>query len=123
VDAPEIDYRAELPPHRQIAGWLCERIEAGELNEGEPVPSEKELMDAFGVARTTVRRAVAYLRDQAVIKTVPGWGSYVAQRKPRRLCAGLPFTGDVRCRPVTASVGVTWLAEDPPLASGLVRPL
>ncbi len=80
VDAPEIDYRAELPPHRQIAGWLCERIESGELKEGAPVPSEKELMDAFGVARTTVRRAVAYLRDQAVIRTVPGRGSYVSKR-------------------------------------------
>lgn len=82
VDAPEIDYRAEQPPHRQVAGWLRERIESGELSEGEPVPSEKELMDAFGVARTTVRRAVAYLREQAVIRTVPGRGSYVARRKP-----------------------------------------
>jgi GntR family transcriptional regulator len=44
------------------------------------VPSEKELMDLFGVARTTVRRAIAYLRDQAAIRTVPGRGSYVAKR-------------------------------------------
>jgi GntR family transcriptional regulator len=80
VDAPEVDYRAELPPHRQIAAWLLERIESGELPAGQPVPSEKELMDLFGVARTTVRRAIAYLRDQAVIRTVPGRGSYVAKR-------------------------------------------
>jgi len=80
VDAPEVDYRAELPPHRQIAAWLLERIESGELAIGQPVPSEKELMDLFGVARTTVRRAIAYLRDQAVIRTVPGRGSYVAKR-------------------------------------------
>ena len=45
------------------------------------MPSEKELMDLFGVARTTVRRAIAYLRDQAVIRTVPGRGSYVANRR------------------------------------------
>src|SRR5262249_47450564 len=75
VEAPEIDYRAELPPHRQIAAWLLGRIESGELAVGQPVPSEKELMDLFGVARTTVRRAIAYLRDQAVIRTVPGHGS------------------------------------------------
>ena len=80
VEAPEIDYRAELPPHRQIAAWLLGRIESGELAPGKPVPSEKELMDLFGVARTTVRRAIAYLRDQAAIRTVPGRGSYVAQR-------------------------------------------
>jgi hypothetical protein len=80
-EAPEIDYRAELPPHRQIAAWLLGRIESGELAVGQPVPSEKELMDLFGVARTTVRRAIAYLRDQAVIRTVPGRGSYVANRR------------------------------------------
>jgi DNA-binding transcriptional MocR family regulator len=62
VEAPEIDYRAELPPHRQIAAWLLGRIESGELAIGQPVPSEKELMDLFGVARTTVRRSIAYLR-------------------------------------------------------------
>jgi hypothetical protein len=81
VDVPEIDYRAELPPHRQIAAWLHQRIESGDLAAGQPVPSEKDLMDLFGVARTTARRAVAYLRDQAVVRTVPGRGSYVARRE------------------------------------------
>jgi len=26
VDVPEIDYRGELPPHRQIAAWLFAQI-------------------------------------------------------------------------------------------------
>jgi hypothetical protein len=47
---------------------------------GKPVPSEKELMDLFGVAPTTVRRAIAYLRDQVAIGTVPGRRSYVTKR-------------------------------------------
>jgi hypothetical protein len=34
----------------------------------------------FGVVRITVRRAVAYLRDQTAIRTVPGRGSYVVKR-------------------------------------------
>jgi DNA-binding GntR family transcriptional regulator len=80
VDAPEIDYRAELPPHRQIAGWIAARIESGELQPGQPIDSEKDLMDTFGVARTTVRRAIAYLRETGAVRTVPGRGSYVAER-------------------------------------------
>ena len=80
VDAPEIDYRAELPPHRQIAAWIKARIDSGELRPGQPVDSEKELMDIFGVARTTVRRAIAYLRETGAVRTVPGRGSYVAER-------------------------------------------
>jgi GntR family transcriptional regulator len=81
MDAPEIDYRAELPPHRQIAAWILARIESGDLQAGQPVPSEKELMDLFGVARTTARRAIAWLRDQGAIRTVPGRGSYVADQR------------------------------------------
>jgi DNA-binding GntR family transcriptional regulator len=81
VDVPEIDYRAELPPHRQIAAWLLARIETGELRPGQPVESEKDLMDAFGVARTTVRRAIGYLRETGAVRTVAGRGTYVAERR------------------------------------------
>ena len=79
-DVPEVDYRGEQPPHRQIAAWIVSRIDAGELTEGQPIPSEKELQDAFGVARTTARRAIAYLREAGVVRTVAGRGSYVAKR-------------------------------------------
>ena len=80
LQPPEIDHRGELPPHRQIAGWLLARIEAGELAAGQPVPSETELMQTFGVARTTVRRAIAYLREVGAVHTVAGRGSYVSPR-------------------------------------------
>ena len=81
MEIPEIDYRAEEPPHRQIAAWILARIESGDLQPGQPVPSEKEITDSFGVARTTARRAIAWLRDeQGVIRTVPGRGSYVVRR-------------------------------------------
>ena len=80
MDVPEVDYRAELPPHRQIAAWILARIESGDLQPGQPVPSEKELIDMFGVARTTARRAIAWLRNQGAIRTVPGRGSYVAEQ-------------------------------------------
>ena len=80
MDVPEIDYRAELPPHRQIAAWVLGRIESGDLQPGQPIPSEKELVDMFGVARTTARRAIGSLRDQGAIRTVAGRGSYVTER-------------------------------------------
>ena len=80
MTAPDIDYRGELPPYRQIAAWVLARIESGELRPGQPLDSEKSLMDTFGVARTTARRAVAYLRETGAIRTVPGRGSYVSDR-------------------------------------------
>jgi GntR family transcriptional regulator len=77
MDAPQIDYRGEEPPHRQIAAWILARIQSGDLQPGQPVPSEKELVDTFGVARTTARRAIAHLRETGAVRTVPGRGSYV----------------------------------------------
>jgi GntR family transcriptional regulator len=58
VDVPEINPRAAEPLYRQIAAWLRARIEAGEFRAGlDPLPSEKDLVGLFGVARDTARRA------------------------------------------------------------------
>ena len=82
MQPPEIDHRGELPPYRQIAAWLLAQIETDELAAGQPLPSETDLMQTFGVARTTVRRAIAYLRDIGAVHTVAGRGSYVTPRSP-----------------------------------------
>lgn len=74
--------RAAEPPYRQIANWLRGRIEGGEFRpEIDPLPSEKELGETFEVARETVRRAVAVLRDEGLVRTVPQRGTYVIDRK------------------------------------------
>lgn len=78
VDVPQINPRAPEPPHRQIAAWVRGRIEAGAYGPDVPIESEKWLTEAFGVARDTARRAIAVLRDEGLIYTVPQRGSYVA---------------------------------------------
>ncbi|MEV8308496.1 winged helix-turn-helix domain-containing protein [Streptomyces flavidovirens] len=75
--AREIDHRAPQPPFRQIAADLTQDIERGELPPGSPVPSEKELVERYGVARNTVRSALAVLRDNGLVYTVPSRGTYV----------------------------------------------
>jgi GntR family transcriptional regulator len=87
MDVPEINPRSAVPPYRQIAGWLRSRIEAGEFRPGEdPLPSEKDLVDLFGVARDTARRAVQVLREDGLVETIPQRGSYVLpeNRQPRQ---------------------------------------
>lgn len=80
---PEIDHDSPLTPYKQIAAWIAERIESGELRPDRPIPSETSLVQEFGVARTTARRAVEYLRDQGLVYTVPQRGSYVTQPEDR----------------------------------------
>jgi DNA-binding GntR family transcriptional regulator len=82
VEVPRINPRAAEPPYRQIAAWLRARIEAGEFEPGiDPLPSEKDLQDTFEVARDTARRAIAVLRDEGIVVTIPQRGSYATGHK------------------------------------------
>ncbi len=59
----------------QLAGLLRERIRAGKI--GPRVPSIMELADQTGLAPATVKRALRLLKDEGVIYTVPGRGTFV----------------------------------------------
>lgn len=73
----QIDYDSVVAPHRQIADWLRARIEAGELRPGRRMPSEEDIHQETGAARTTIRRAMKVLRDEGLVVTIGGRGSYV----------------------------------------------
>lgn len=69
-----------MPVYRQLANLLRESIASGKLAPGKPLPSESTLMGEHGVSRDTVRKAVGILRDEGLVVTVQGKGSYVADR-------------------------------------------
>jgi GntR family transcriptional regulator len=75
-----VDPIAPVPPYRQIAEILRQRISSGQYRADARIPTESELVEEFEVARTTARRAVSVLREEGLIYTVPARGSYVARR-------------------------------------------
>jgi GntR family transcriptional regulator len=48
---------------------------------GSPAPSERELVQHFGVARMTVRQALDALVSEGLLERVPGRGTFVARAK------------------------------------------
>lgn len=66
--------------YRRIADAIRQRIQSGQLEPGAQVPSEAELSEEFGVNRTTVRAAIAVLRNEGLIVTEHGRGSFVRSR-------------------------------------------
>jgi DNA-binding GntR family transcriptional regulator len=70
---------ARPPIYRQLARILRERIASGDLAPNRPIPSEAQLRQQYAVARGTAR-AVQVLRDERLVVTVPGRGTYVRPR-------------------------------------------
>ncbi|MFJ9610506.1 GntR family transcriptional regulator [Kitasatospora sp. NPDC101176] len=66
----------------QIAADLAAQIKSGSLAPGATVPSEAELMQRYGVASGTVRKAIAELRTAQLVETHHGRGSFVRSRPP-----------------------------------------
>lgn len=75
----KIDPTGKLPPYRQLGAIVARRIESGEYPRGSRLPSEADFMEEFELGRSTVRRAMAWLREQGLAETVPTRGTYVAE--------------------------------------------
>ena len=73
----KIDPTGPVPPYKQIAEIIRQRIASGEYPKGSRLPTESEMVEAWEVARTTARRAIALLRDEGLVETVPQRGTYV----------------------------------------------
>jgi GntR family transcriptional regulator len=70
------------PLWRQIADDLRRQIQSGELSGR--LQGEKTLAQEYGVEIKTVRKALAQLREENLIQTDRGWGSYTVGSRPPR---------------------------------------
>ncbi len=68
--------------YRQLASVLRDRIRSGQPPAGGRMPSEKDLHDEFGLARETIRRALAVLRAEGLIDIRHGHGTFVVEAPP-----------------------------------------
>jgi DNA-binding GntR family transcriptional regulator len=78
--SPVIDHGSPVPAYVQIADHLNGEITGGRITGR--LPSERALMATYGVARMTVRQALAELQRRGLIVTTPGRGSFVAPPEP-----------------------------------------
>ena len=75
----EIDHEGPVTPYRQLAGILRARIVRGDWAPGQRIESESVLVQKYGLARSTVRRAIAVLVEEGDVFTVPQRGTYVTR--------------------------------------------
>jgi GntR family histidine utilization transcriptional repressor len=75
----EIDKAAPEPLYQQIKNTIQHNIKNGDWSAGKKLPSENELVDALGVSRMTIHRALRELTQAGLINRVHGVGSFVAE--------------------------------------------
>ena len=78
---PEIDHYSPTPLYIQVADMLRAQIASGELPPGRPLPSQRTLIQEYGLARGTVARAMAILVEEGLVVIVPGKGAYVPPKR------------------------------------------
>jgi GntR family transcriptional regulator, transcriptional repressor for pyruvate dehydrogenase complex len=62
---------------QSVVDGLKRQILAGDLPPGAKLPSEKDLIEEYGVSRTVVREAVSRLQAEGLVETFQGRGSFV----------------------------------------------
>jgi GntR family transcriptional regulator len=69
------------PLYHQLKEIILEKIENGDLGEGDMIPSENELQQAYDVSRATVRNAIQLLVNEGLMEKKKGKGTFVKRRK------------------------------------------
>ena len=67
--------------YRKISEDIADKIKKGEYTAGAMLEPERKLMEAYGVERTTVRRALELLVSEGLIVKKAGLGSFVSDGK------------------------------------------
>lgn len=76
-----IDRDSAVAVYEQIAAALQKQIETSVLQPGQRLPTEPELMALHGVSRSTVRAALAVLKDEGIVTGRRAKGTFVTRRE------------------------------------------
>jgi GntR family transcriptional regulator len=78
-----VDHMDPTPLYVQLAGILRRMITSGELQPRSALPSESYLQQEHGVSRGTVRMAMGVLREEGLVVTIAGRGTFVRVPEPQ----------------------------------------
>ncbi len=63
-----------------VVSKLQQQVSLGEYQPGEKLPSEPELMEQFGVGRSTIREAIRILSNTGMLSVRQGSGTFVQEQ-------------------------------------------
>jgi DNA-binding transcriptional regulator YhcF (GntR family) len=108
-----VDRTSGVPLGTQLVERIREAAAAGGLQEGERLPSVRELAERAGVNVNTVRAAYARLESEGIVRSEHGRGTFVAGAAP-------PTRAELRDQ-ITALEATLARLPPPPLGTGEAR--
>jgi DNA-binding FadR family transcriptional regulator len=72
---------ARVQRSEQVRLQIEQAIRRGDFEPGERLPSERELVETFGVSRVSVREAIRSLEALGIVKVQQGRGAFVSDRR------------------------------------------
>ncbi len=79
IELIKLDKTSRVPKYLQIINSIIHNITIGNASIGDKMPSINKLSEEFYLSRDTVERAYNVLKEQQVIVSVHGKGTYVAK--------------------------------------------
>ncbi|MEN6410365.1 MAG: GntR family transcriptional regulator [Anaerolineaceae bacterium] len=73
----KLDFRASEPIYLQIARQIQQLVTAGDLHQGDQLPTVRELATELRINFNTVARAYRMLDESRLISTQRGRGTYI----------------------------------------------
>ncbi|AEE95389.1 GntR family transcriptional regulator [Mahella australiensis] len=92
-----LDERSPMSLYYQLKTILADKIHSGQWKVNDRIPTERELCDAYGVSRATVRLALGELENEGLLYRKQGKGTFVAAPKIEQLLSGFySFTDEMK---------------------------
>jgi DNA-binding GntR family transcriptional regulator len=79
MDFSDISRHADLWPYQQVAHVIREAVRTGELAPGQRLPAQQRLAQEAGVSKSVIQNALALLREEGIVFSVPRLGYFVTR--------------------------------------------
>ena len=106
--------RSRIPLYIQVASVMRRRIETKQWRLGQKISTLVELEREFQVARVTVRQAIDILREEGLLRSQQGRGTFVAENPAARHWFKLATSWDVLIESIKDNVPKRIKVDNPP---------
>jgi GntR family transcriptional regulator len=106
--------RSRVPLYIQVASVMRRRIETKQWLPGQKISTLVELEREFEVARVTIRQAIDILREEGLLRSQQGRGTFVAEKPVSRYWFKLGTNWDALVETIKDNVPRSIKVDNPP---------